>query len=438
MARYRRAARPAFPRRAWERCKTILLRIAEVSIWEAIHAAHQKVAMHDGHQDSGADEFKDLYAGGTKKIDFAKLMAKQFSDVDEFWPRYKALATAKGEKQAIARFEGFWKQAVRAGSEMLRFCDEEDVQFDLMYEKVDKADDVIDYKMQMYIQKRIDEHDLLAVRVRNTTIAVVMIALLLAMVISVRISRSIVRPIAKLRDAADEIGKGRLDTVVEVESKDEIGELAAAFNSMAALRKAADETVRVAALKHQLLFESSRDALMTLAPPSWKFTSANEATLQLFGASSVAEFTALGPWNVSPERQPDGHLSSEKAPEMIAIAMREGSHFFEWEHQRLGGQPFVTDVLLTRMKVGEDVFLQATVRDITERKRIEDALMTTHEELTTTNEELVKRSERLEKFQQVAVNREMRMVEMKDEVNGLLERLGEPRKYEEVDKINKR
>ena len=123
--------------------------------------------------------------------------------------------------------------------------------------------------------------------------------------------------------------------------------------------------------RHRQLFNNSRDALMTVAPPSWKFTGANQATLQIFGASSVAEFTALGPWDVSPEWQPDGRSSSEKVQEMIAIAMRDGSHFFEWEHQRLDGQPFAADVLLTRMGEGEDMFLHATVRDITERKRAE-------------------------------------------------------------------
>src|SRR3989338_11536095 len=55
---------------------------------------------------------------------------------------------------------------------------------------------------------------------------------------------------------------------------------------------------------------------------------------------------------------------------MIATAMREGSFFFEWEHQHIGGQPFAADVLLTRMNLGETVFLQATVRDISEQVRI--------------------------------------------------------------------
>ncbi|MFZ3019391.1 MAG: ATP-binding protein [Gallionella sp.] len=146
------------------------------------------------------------------------------------------------------------------------------------------------------------------------------------------------------------------------------------LKQQAELERQAKNALRAIALKHQLLFESSRDALMLLTPPSWKFTGANQATLQLFGAASVDEFTALGPLDVSPERQPDGRLSSEKAQEMIAIAMREGAHFLEWQHRRLDGQPFVADVLLTRMEVDEGVFLQASVRDISERKQLEQQL----------------------------------------------------------------
>jgi len=138
--------------------------------------------------------------------------------------------------------------------------------------------------------------------------------------------------------------------------------------------KRAIDALRAKEKNYQLLFESSRDALMTLAPPSWRFTSANQATLELFGAASTAAFTELGPWNVSPERQPDGRSSDEKAQERIATAMREGKNFFEWEHQRLDGSPFPADVLLTRMDVGGEVFLQATVRNITERKRAAQAL----------------------------------------------------------------
>lgn len=126
--------------------------------------------------------------------------------------------------------------------------------------------------------------------------------------------------------------------------------------------------------KYRQLFESSRDAIMTIFPPEWKFTSANAATLKLFGVRDEEEFITLGPSDLSPERQPDGELSSFKAQRAIATAMEHGSHFFEWTHQRLDGTAFFATVLLTRVELEGRNGLQATVRDITERKRAEAEL----------------------------------------------------------------
>jgi len=137
-------------------------------------------------------------------------------------------------------------------------------------------------------------------------------------------------------------------------------------------RKRAEDALHKSEEQFRSLFESSRDALMTLAPPSWNFTSANPATVAMFRAKGAAEFTSDGPWAFSPERQPDGRASADKASEMIEAAMREGSNSFEWTHKRFDGEEFPTDVLLTRLESGGKMSLQATVRDLTERKRAED------------------------------------------------------------------
>lgn len=131
----------------------------------------------------------------------------------------------------------------------------------------------------------------------------------------------------------------------------------------------AQKTLLASEDKYRNLFETSRDALMTLEPPSWAFTSGNPATLAMFGAAEEADFTSRGPWELSPERQPDGRLSGEKAREMIETAMSRGTHFFEWTHKRISGEEFSADVLLTRLELEGRTFLQATVRDISERKQ---------------------------------------------------------------------
>ena len=54
--------------------------------------------------------------------------------------------------------------------------------------------------------------------------------------------------------------------------------------------------------------------------------------------------------------------------------MEDGSHFFEWTHRRINGPNFAATVLLTRITLKGQTGLQATVRDISEQKRTEQAL----------------------------------------------------------------
>ncbi len=129
-------------------------------------------------------------------------------------------------------------------------------------------------------------------------------------------------------------------------------------------RKAAEQ-------RYRALFESSRDALLTLAPPDWRFSSANPAALALFGFPNEAEFLKARIEDIAPRTQPDGRLSTEKAKEMLEKAMREGVHCFEWVHKRRGGSDFPSSVMLSRVDLGDQAFLFATVRDITVRKENE-------------------------------------------------------------------
>jgi PAS domain S-box-containing protein len=136
----------------------------------------------------------------------------------------------------------------------------------------------------------------------------------------------------------------------------------------------AEVALRESEDRYRNLFESSRDAIMILEPPAWRFTSGNRSALQMFMAKDEEEFTSREPWTYSPEFQPDGRESGKKAREMIETAMYNGTHFFEWTHKRNNGEIFPATVLLSRVELAGKVFLQATVRDITDNKRTEEAL----------------------------------------------------------------
>jgi PAS domain S-box-containing protein len=137
------------------------------------------------------------------------------------------------------------------------------------------------------------------------------------------------------------------------------------------------QALRISETRHRILFESSQDALMTLAPPEWQFTSGNAAARALFGAANEAAFTTRTLASYSPERQPDARFSEEKLAAMIAVAMLKGAHDFKWSFSQAPGTEFNATVSLVRMEASGAAFLQATVRNETEAQRHEAMLAQT-------------------------------------------------------------
>jgi PAS domain S-box-containing protein len=134
-----------------------------------------------------------------------------------------------------------------------------------------------------------------------------------------------------------------------------------------------DESLRESEAKYRTLYDSTSDAVMLLDQKG--FFDCNQATLAIFGCATREEFCSKHPFNVSPPMQPDGTDSLTRANQHIATAMERGSHQFEWMHQRVDtGETFLADVLLSAMELDGKLVLQAVVRDITERKRAEEAL----------------------------------------------------------------
>jgi len=55
-------------------------------------------------------------------------------------------------------------------------------------------------------------------------------------------------------------------------------------------------------------------------------------------------------------------------------ALDKAPQRFEWVHQRISGAVFFTEVMLTRMEHENQPIVLATIRDITERKQVENTL----------------------------------------------------------------
>ena len=138
------------------------------------------------------------------------------------------------------------------------------------------------------------------------------------------------------------------------------------------LRLKIEGQIRLSEERYRSLYAESRDAIMILSPDTG-FLNGNPTAIRLFGCRDEREFTTQTSASLSPAFQPDGKPSADEAQKMMRIALEQGSHFFDWTHRRLDGTEFPSTVLLSRIGSSDQRLLQSTVRDITERKRVEDA-----------------------------------------------------------------
>ncbi|MDX9745767.1 MAG: PAS domain S-box protein [Syntrophales bacterium] len=129
--------------------------------------------------------------------------------------------------------------------------------------------------------------------------------------------------------------------------------------------------------KFRAIFESSNDAIFILNTDG--FLDCNDRALEMFGIGSKAELCRLSPGSLSPPRQPDGRDSRTATIEHIIHTSETGYNRFEWLHRRGDGREFYADVVFTLFSLGKERVVQGTVRDITERKRAEQALRASEE-----------------------------------------------------------
>ncbi|MDD5133005.1 MAG: hypothetical protein PHD81_03270 [Candidatus Nanoarchaeia archaeon] len=211
-----------------------------------------------------------------------------------------------------------------------------------------------------------------------------LIIIIFGIIMSFFIIRSIVNPLSKLEKVADEISSGNLNVKVSSDTKNMpgvIGQLAIAYEQLIQSAHFALETtifnkirgkeeVSGSEKKYQSLYELSTDAIMTIEPPTWKFTSGNPTTIKMFKAKNEKDFVSTNPWTLSPKYQPDGQLSSVKAKKMIEKAVKNGNNFFEWIHKRKNGEEFLATVRLSYVKIDGKFVVEATVRDIKKEENI--------------------------------------------------------------------
>ena len=134
-------------------------------------------------------------------------------------------------------------------------------------------------------------------------------------------------------------------------------------------RKQAEEALRESEEKYRTLFESSAEGYFLMTDI---FLDCNEQACKLWKCDRE-DIIGHSPLEFFPEFQPDGRSSAEAAQEYIAAAFAGTPQFLSWQCRRKDGVLIDTEGSLKLLMVNRQQILLATIRDITERKRAEEA-----------------------------------------------------------------
>jgi PAS domain S-box-containing protein len=120
----------------------------------------------------------------------------------------------------------------------------------------------------------------------------------------------------------------------------------------------------------------SNDAIFLLDDGG--YIDCNHEAETMFGAKRE-ELVHKMPYDFSPDIQPGGRSSREKALELMHTALAGKSQMFEWQHRKSDGTLFDTEVCLNKVEIEGKSMLLAVVRDIGERRKLDDARLETEQ-----------------------------------------------------------
>ncbi|MDP6546511.1 MAG: PAS domain S-box protein [Phycisphaerae bacterium] len=139
-------------------------------------------------------------------------------------------------------------------------------------------------------------------------------------------------------------------------------------------RRRAEDALRQSELKYRQLFEEANDGIIILTPGG--ITDCNSRTLEMLGRPRD-QIVGRMPDDFSPPAQPDGADSRKRAIEYLEDVLAGQTKVFEWLHSAADGSPVQVEVSLTRLEAEGEPRVLAIVRDITERKHLQQMMIQT-------------------------------------------------------------
>jgi two-component system cell cycle sensor histidine kinase/response regulator CckA len=174
-------------------------------------------------------------------------------------------------------------------------------------------------------------------------------------------------------------------------------------------RKQVSNALKASEEVYRTLFDQANEGLILMSPDG-QFSKINQAFAQMHGYT----LDELSKMNIQ-----DLDILKDKALQERAELLRRADAGevvrFEVDHYRKDGSIFSLSVTVSKINNGNNKLYLSLHQDITERKQVAFAMQ--------------KRIEDLEWFNKIAIGRELKMIELKKEVNELLRKMGLEDRY---------
>jgi len=138
-------------------------------------------------------------------------------------------------------------------------------------------------------------------------------------------------------------------------------------------REAAEARLRESESRFRSFFDKSTDPFLLF--DGNRVANCNFSAQQMFHYLDKKQMIGATLEDLSPEKQPDGRLSSKKARTLLRVALKQGNHRSQWTVRRSDGKEIPVELSIATIALEGENLLFFVLRDITPWKEAQNELL---------------------------------------------------------------